>query len=251
MAGHTTNVETLLRDRPVLVRKEARCRNCMRRPGSICDVLTCEELDCLDEIMVRKSFDAGQIIFSEGDALEYYFTVQKGVARATRLLSDGRRTILDFLYEGDFLGLNASGFYPYTAEAVSTVSLCCFPLAKFRGLVSQFPQMEERLLSIFQDRLIASQNQVANLARKSPDEKLATFLIDIAKKNRHAPEVGVFTLPMGREDIADHLGLTMETVSRTFSRFREAGLIEVKNRNNVRIMNALALSNQAQGERDG
>ena len=155
------------------LKKGERCRNCDRREGSLCAVLTCEELDRMDNIMTWVKKDPGQTIFTEGDDLEYYFNITEGAVRAVKLLPDGRRAILDFLFKGDFLGLNSEGHYAYSAEAITPVKLCCFPRGKLQTLFGEIPKMETRLLRIFTEKLIAGQRQLTDLARKSPRERLA------------------------------------------------------------------------------
>jgi len=221
--------------------KEGRCRNCNRREGTLCDVLTCEELDRLDNFMMTSAFEAGQTIFVEGDKLTNYFNITEGVVRLIKLLPDGRRAILDFLYKGDFLGLNAKGQYAYSAEAITPVKLCRFPRPQLQVMFADTPRMEGRLLAMYTDKLVANQQRLTDLARKSPRERLATFLLDLAKKEDLRRTDGGILLPMSREDISDYLGLTIETISRTFSAFAKEGLVEIQQRKKVNILNGEAL----------
>ncbi|HXV74336.1 MAG TPA: Crp/Fnr family transcriptional regulator, partial [Sphingomonadales bacterium] len=239
--------EAALRAPLALVSKEARCRNCERRPVSICAIFTCEELDRLDAIMVSKSFAPDETIFHQGDVLTHFATISEGVARAVHLLPDGRRTIVDFLAVGNFFGLSPEGRYPYTAEAVTAARLCCYPRAKFAVLLREFPKLETRLLEIFQAKLVESQNRAAELARKLPPERLASFLLGLAARPSFARGGGLVCLPMGREDIADYLGLTIETVSRIFTRFKTEGLIVLETRGRVRLADEAALRALAKG----
>ena len=91
-------------DAAPFLKKGERCRNCDKRAGALCEVLTCEELDRLDAIMSWVKFPAGRTIFTEGDDLKNYYSITEGVIRLVCLMPDGRRAILDFLYPGDFLG---------------------------------------------------------------------------------------------------------------------------------------------------
>ena len=218
--------------------KEGRCRNCTKREGTLCDVLTCDELDRLDGFMMTATFDPGQTIFFEGDKLANYYNITKGVIRLIKLLPDGRRAILDFLYRGDFLGLNAKGQYAYSAEAITPVRLCRFPRPQWQAMFADKPKMEGRLLGIYTDKLVANQQRLTDLARKSPRERLATFLLDLAKKEGLRYGDGGILLPMSREDISDFLGLTIETISRTFSAFSKEGLLEIQQRKKVNILEA-------------
>ena len=100
------------------------------------------------------------------------------------------------------------------------------------------PKMEGRLLGIYTDKLVANQQRLTDLARKSPRERLATFLLDLAKKEGLRCGDGGILLPMSREDISDFLGLTIETISRTFSAFSKEGLLEIQQRKKVNILEA-------------
>lgn len=221
---------------PPFFRKGERCHNCNRREGSLCAVLTCDELDRLDEIMTWVKKDPGQTIFTEGDNLENYYNIKEGVARVVKMLPDGRRAILDFLFEGDFLGLNAQGHYAYSAEAITPVKLCCFPRKRLQTLFEEIPKMETRLLGIYTDKLVDGQKQLTDLGRKSPRERLAAFLLNFSKIEGLKISDDRFTLPMTREDISDYLGLTIETISRTLSAFAREKLIKIEQRKIITLL---------------
>lgn len=218
------------------LKKGLRCRNCTSREGTLCEVLTCEELDRMDEFMVHVKKGPGQTIFTEGDTLEQYYNITEGTIRVIRILPDGRRAILDFLYPGDFLGLNSKGQYAYSAEAITEVKLCSFPRTKLQAMFKSTPKMESRLLGMFTEKLISSQQQQGDLARKSPRERLATFLLALAEKKGIKEGENAFRLPMTREDISDYLGLTIETISRTFSAFTKDGYIKINQRKIITLL---------------
>ena len=229
------------------LKKGERCRNCDKREGALCEVLTCEELDQLDGIMSWVKFPAGQTIFTEGDNLDNYYNITEGVIRLIRIMPDGRRAVLDFLYPGDFVGLNANGEHAYSAEAVTPVRLCCFPKQKLQALFGEIPKMESRLLGIFADKLVSSQHQQADLARKSPRERLAAFLLGLSGKRGLNAGENVFRLPMSREDISDYLGLTIETISRTLSAFAKESLIKIDQRKTITLLAPEKLQDLADG----
>ena len=126
---------------PHPLNKVERCRNCIKRESSLCAVLACDELDRLEEIMTPMKFTPGQTIFTEGDDLTHYYTLNEGVIRLVKFLPDGRRAILDFLYKGDFLGLNLEGHYSYSAEAVTKLNICCFSRPKLQAMFEDIPKM--------------------------------------------------------------------------------------------------------------
>lgn len=231
---------------PPPLNKVERCLNCVKRESSLCAVLACEELDRLEEIMTPMNFAPGQTIINEGEDLTHYYTLSEGVIRLVKFLPDGRRAILDFLYKGDFLGLNLEGHYSYSAEAVTAVKVCCFSRPKLQAMFDDIPVMKSRLTSMFMSKLVASQNQLAGLGRMSPRERLAAFLLHISAEKALNHVDQSFILPMPREDIADYLGLTIETVSRTFSAFAKEGLISIEKRNIIELKNEPALQRLAE-----
>ena len=155
-------------------------------------------------------------LFAEGEEADCFFKVASGVVRTCRLLSDGRRQVDAFHVEGDFLGLEAGGRYRSTAEAVGPVRVIAFRCRHLPAVA------EAALASVLAD-LRRAQDHVLLLGRKTAPEKMATFLLAMAE--RLADGDSQLDLPMPRADIADHLGLTIETVSRTFRQFVRQGLI--------------------------
>ena len=234
-------------DAAPFLKKGERCRNCDKRAGALCEVLTCEELDRLDAIMSWVKFPAGRTIFTEGDDLKNYYSITEGVIRLVCLMPDGRRAILDFLYPGDFLGLNSKGCYAYSAEAITPVNLCCFPQKKLQTLFSEIPNMASQLLGIFTDKLVSSQNQQGNIARKSPRERLAAFLMLLSAKEALIQGPNSFRIPMSREDISDYLGLTIETISRTLSAFAKENLIKIDQRKIITLLAPDKIRDLAEG----
>jgi CRP/FNR family transcriptional regulator len=151
--------------------------------------------------------------------------------RIVRLLRDGRHQVTGFLHEGDFLGLTDGGNYVYTAEAISDATLCRFPRARLENLFARYPALENCLLGMAVTEIAAAHDQVLLLGRKTVRERAATLLIMLSRRTvgRGRPESPV-NLPMSREDIADYLGLTLETVSRTFNTLRREGYIDFTRR---------------------
>lgn len=228
------------------LKKKERCRNCTQRAGTLCAILTCEELDLMDDMMTWVYIKPGQTIFTEGDDLDYYYNVAEGVIRLVKILPDGRRAILDFLFKGDFLGLYAKGNYAYSAEAITQVKLCRFPKLKLQALFKVIPKMESQLFGMFSNKLVTTQNRIVDLARKSPRERLAGFLLTLIEKNALKIQDGAWVLPLGHEDISDYLGLTIWTISRTFSAFTREGLIVVEKGKKIRLKNEAELRKLAE-----
>ena len=128
-------------------------------------------------------------------------------------LADGRRQIVGFMVPGDFLGLAFGGLHLCSAEAVTEVTLCRFPRAAFLALCDECPALEKEILQRTSTELAAAQEQMLLLGRKTALERVASFVLSMGRRQRRRTAEAV-ALPMNRIDIADHLGLTVETVSR-------------------------------------
>ena len=191
---------------------------------------------------------AHQPIFDEADTAEHVYNVTGGAVKIYKLLPDGRRQITGFLLPGDFLGLTHKEAYAYSAEALVPTTLCRFPRRKLEGLLDEMPKLEQRLLGMASHELAAAQDQMMLLGRKSARERVVSFLLMMsnAAMRRGKPADPVF-LPMNRSDIADYLGLTIETVSRTFTQLRKQGLIGLVDEKQVRLLKPEALREIATG----
>lgn len=199
--------------------------------------------------MVEKEFAPGATLFGDGDAGGGLFTITEGVVKLFKLMPDGRRQVIGFLFRGDFLGMSAGDQYDLWAEAITHVSACRFPRAAFHNLLRESPELHEELLSRAVDELRLAQAQMVLLGRKTAPERLATFLIDMADRERRRGGVpGLVTLPMTRSDIADYLGLTIETISRTFSKLKAENKITTPSREAVVILDPKWLASVAAGQ---
>ncbi len=167
----------------------------------------------------------GEELFSEGDAAEYFYQVVSGTIRSYKLLSDGRRQIDAFQLQGDIFGLEAGDEHRFSAEAVGNASVIAYRRSRLAALIQEDATFRDRVMSATLRSLERAQDHMMLLGRKTAQEKIATFLLDMAK--RISADAAHFELPMLRTDIADHLGLTIETVSRTLTQFARTGLIEL------------------------
>jgi CRP/FNR family transcriptional regulator len=190
---------------------------------------------------------AGETLFSEGDESEGVYEVAAGMLRLYKLLPDGRRQITGFISAGQILGLAPEGTHVYSAEAINDVTLCRYPRVGFDRLIDEVPGLARRLLAVTSHELRAAQDQMLLLGRKAAGEKVASFLLLMADQQGSDDEVAV---PMARGDIADYLGLTTETVSRTFTKLRLEGLIDLPTPNHVEIRNRHQLEDFASGQND-
>jgi CRP/FNR family transcriptional regulator len=247
---------THLRVRPLVVeaiRPADPCASCEARPFSVCNAIEPRDLDRLAAMAVTLTIDAGRSFIEEGDSAEHFFNVTAGTAKLFKLLPDGRRQITGFASMGTFLGLAVSSTYAFGAEAVEPMRVCRFSRPKLRAMLDDFPAMERRLLDVASNELVAAQEQMLLLGRKTARERLASFLVSRAScvsngatpcGHRTAEKV---TLPMTRSDIADYLGLTIETVSRTLTRFKSERLIDIPCAAEIVIRDHAALQHLATG----
>ncbi|MCB2009269.1 MAG: helix-turn-helix domain-containing protein [Geminicoccaceae bacterium] len=223
-------------DRPVCHRSSPghHCEGCSVRPLAVCGALGPGELERLSRVSSSQRIAAGSCLIEEGEPAECVFTVLEGILKLYKLMPDGRRQVTGFLIPGDFVGLAFGESYIYTAEAVVEGAACRFTRNQFHRMMEEFPALEGRLLSKVSTELAAAQEQMLLLGRKTARERLATFLLGLARRmNRSAGEQ--VRLPMGRADIADFLGLTVETVSRTFTAMRKAGYLSTVDKHGVVI----------------
>jgi CRP/FNR family transcriptional regulator len=186
-----------------------------------------------------------ETIFSEGDEADGVYEVVSGMLQLYKLLPDGRRQITGFLGAGQILGLAPEGHHVYTAEAITNVTLCRYTRAGFDRLIDEVPGLARRLLYVASHELRAAQDQMLLLGRKGATEKVASFLLLMAEQQDCDDEVFV---PMARNEIADYLGLTTETVSRTFTKLKLEGVIGLPTPNQVEIRDSERLEEFAVGQ---
>ncbi|MEZ5906433.1 MAG: helix-turn-helix domain-containing protein [Geminicoccaceae bacterium] len=216
------------------------CANCGIRPIAICGALAPIALGKLAAIAGSRRVDAGAQLIQEGEPAEDIFTLTEGMLKIYKLMPDGRRQITGFLIPGDLVGLAYGDSYIYSAEAVTDIVACRFRRSNLLALMTDHPELEHRLLSRAGNELAAAQAQMLLLGRKTARERVASFLLGLAE--RRGTKTGEpMPLPMNRGDIADFLGLTIETVSRTLTLMRKAGLIILPDKHSVTITDLASL----------
>ncbi len=224
------------------------CMACEVRDFTFCAALDSDELASIQAIVRQVRLAPGQLLFQEGDKASDVFNVVDGVIMLYKMLADGRRQITGFMYPGGFLGVASTSGYSYSAEALTQATLCRFPRHQLFALFERFPKLEHRLFGIATDELTAAQDQMLLLGRKTAAEKIASFLLMLAERTVADKDATVVVpVPMTRADIADYLGLTVETVSRTLGRLKRAGLIRIPDIHTVVITRRAALETIAEG----
>lgn len=217
-------------------RQEAHCVTCGARAFSVCASLKPSDLAALDEIAERISVKAGETLVDEGETAHHLFNITSGSVRIYKLLPDGRRQIMGFLFAGDFIGLAAGADYAFSAEAIEDATLCRFRKREYLALVRECPELEASLLARATHELAAAQNQMLLLGRKTARERIASFLLDLPGRDPIRPSLDHHVrLPMTRMEIADYLGLTIETVSRELTKLKTSGLIRMLSLNELKV----------------
>lgn len=224
------------------------CSTCGARPLGVCASLNAPELGHMARASTRICAPAGEALFHEGDPNPFVFNIVEGVVKLYRLLPDGRRQITGFLFRGDFLGLGSRGPATYTAQALTAINTCRFRRTEFEQQLCDLPKLERRLVEMAGDELVAAQEQIVLLGRKTARERLASFLVRAGERQARLGEpTDRVRLPMTRLDIADYLGLTIETVSRTMTQFRTSGLIRLVEIDELIVLRPDALRALADG----
>lgn len=178
--------------------------------------------DFLGLIGITLHFERGAEIFAEEDPAEYIYQVIKGTVRTCKLLSDGRRQIGAFAMPGDYFGMEGCEMHCFAAEAINDVSVRLISRSAAFAAAGRDPEIARSLWQITARSLDASQRHALLLGRKTAMEKIGSFLNEVAERQGSDDEV---ELAMSRQDIADYLGLTIETVSRSMTQLEAAGTI--------------------------
>ena len=204
----------------------------------------------LNGLITRQvAVDADMDVISDGAVTNEVHVMIEGYACRYKILPDGRRQITGFLFAGDFLGLAIGETYVFSAEAMEASTVCRFRKGPFRALVANSPPLEHMLLHRTSHELAAAQNQMLLLGRKTAIERMASFLLDLPGHDPARPSApGHVRLPMKRGEIADYLGLTIETVSRVLTRMKVKGLISIPSQNELIVERPERLRQHASGE---
>ena len=180
-------------------------------------------------------------IFGEAEPADYIYQVVEGAVRSHKLLSDGRRQIGAFHLPGDIFGLENGDFHRFTAEAIVDTTVRFVKRQSLERAAKSDPAMVRTLLTMTTDNLQHVENHMLLLGRKTSRERVAAFLLEM---NGRVTAPGTMTLPMSRRDIADYLGLTLETVSRALSYFQRKGYLRFlgQTQREIVVLNAAGLT---------
>lgn len=203
------------------------CAYCEVRPKSICADLGPEEFARIEQIMARRRVPKDRAILAEGEPNDCLYVVVEGSFRLSKYLEDGRRQVTGFLFKGDFCGVRPSDASAYTAEALEESLVCQFPHRQLDEFARSAPSVKDRLIARGQTEYHKAQDHIVLLGKKTAEERVESFLELVAAAVGETLEDGRRSapLPMSRQDIADYLGLRLETLSRTLASLKRKGAI--------------------------
>jgi CRP/FNR family nitrogen fixation transcriptional regulator len=196
-----------------------------------------DALIALERVGTLLQFSRNQEVYAQGEGVGFWYKVVSGTVRITKLRSDGRRHIAEFCFSGDAFGLDSAAERGFSAEAVEDATIIRYPRAATERLLDDNPAIARLLRDVTLKSLSAAQSRLALLGRMTACERVASFLLELSE--RHDDEKHV-ELPMCRCDIADYLGLTVETVCRVLSDLKRRGVIGICARS-IALLDRLAL----------
>lgn len=220
------------------------CQYCALNGLCLPDGLSGKEREEFAELIFQhKRIQTGQALFRAGEPFSNLYFVKTGSLKTVVLLDDGREQVTGFHFAGDVLGVDAisSPAHPSEAVALEDTQVCAISFAQLTRMGQRVESLQTYVQRLLAREVVRDQGVMLLLGRMQADERVAAFLLNVSQRFKargYSPLE--FTLPMAREDIGNYLGLTLETVSRCFSRFKSAGLLAVENRH-IRILNPDAL----------
>jgi CRP/FNR family transcriptional regulator len=208
--------------------KSRLCSLCCVRSRSICGALDLMDLPEFERIRCHVHFASNEALFTVGQPAGSVYNLTAGVARMYKLLPDGRRQVIGFALPGDFLGTTAVDRYSFSTDAVVAVAACRIPIDAFSHFTGRNPKLLRRINEFASRDLMLAHDQMLLLGRRTAEEKVAAFVIGWRDRlARIGDSRKTILLPMSRQDIADYLGLTIETVSRTLTRFEREKMLVI------------------------
>jgi len=190
-----------------------------------------DDLDRLEGIIKRSHpMKKNETIFHQGDRFQSIYAIRSGSVKTITVANDGSEQITGFHLPGELVGLDAvsSDCHPCSAKALETTSFCEIPFSQLEHLSGELPSLRHQLLKIMSKEITHDANLLMLLGKKTADERLASLLLSLSTRlSSRGFSATEFNLSMSRNDIANYLGLAVETVSRLFTRFQDQGLIKV------------------------
>ena len=192
-----------------------------------------ESFDLLAQSATRVRVPRGSELVAEGEECEFCYKIVSGDAMAFKLMSDGHRQVYEFLLPGDYVGFDSQDSHYFSVEAVTDLVVLKYPRRTVERLLAECPRLASAIQRITARGLHSAYQRMVLLTHKSADERIARFLLDMAERSQSREKIH---LAMSRTDIADYLGMVIETVSRALTRLKRAGTIAMAGVNDVRLV---------------
>lgn len=233
---------------------QAHCKDCSLASLCLPLSLDLEDMDALDDIVKRgRPLKKGEFLFRQGDTFNSVFAVRSGALKTFSLSDAGEEQITGFHLPSELVGLSGmdTELYPVSAQALETTSVCEIPFERLDELSVSLPQLRRQLMRVMSREIRDDQQMMLLLSKKTADERIATFLVNLsARFSARGFSANQFRLAMSRNEIGNHLGLAVETVSRVFTRFQQSNLIEAEGKE-VHILDPIELCALAGGNLNG
>jgi CRP/FNR family transcriptional regulator len=208
----------------------------------------------LDEQFLRapvRRVDAKEHVFAEGDTRTHLFRVESGAICLYKVMPDGRRQVLGFAYPGDLIGFGSLPEYQFNAQATKPAQLRLLSWSTVQHTARHDAALSLKLYEAISNELAAAHDLLLTTGQRSAAERVAAFLLAMSRRARRSgQDANVIDLPMTRADIGDFLGLTIETVSRTFTKLRQQRIIDLAQSARVHLVDIEALEELAEGGND-
>lgn len=215
-------------------------------PPAAAPSITCFDLRLAQSSLRR--VEEKELLFAEGDHVSHVYRVETGALALYKVLADGRRQVIGFAYPGDIVGLGLDDKYSMNAQAVKSTRVRCLTALSLHKSAANDPELSLKLYETIARELAATRDLMLTTGQRSAIERVAGFLLALSRRNRrNSQDPASLELPMTRTDIGDFLGLTIETVSRTFTKLRIMGLIELPHSNEVKLHDIDTLEELAEG----
>lgn len=236
------------------LRTTVKCSDCPIRHRAVCARCNDDELALLEKVKSYRSFRAGETILWRGEELQFVASLVGGVASLSKTLEDGRTQMVGLLLPSDFIGRPGRTHIEFDVTATTDVTLCCFERKPFEQIVQDTPHVAQRLMELALDELDSARDWMLLLGRKTAREKIATFIEMLSRRSSLSDMNGLqqeLSLPMTRDQIANYLGLTLETVSRQFNALKKEGVIAFSDRRRFEVLDMAALHDATGDDADG
>lgn len=226
------------------------CSNC--RLAGICLPIALEasDIDKLDSIIQRgRPLRKGEHAYRENTPFTSVYAVRSGTLKAYRVTDDGQEQVTGFYFPGEILGMDgiSKNRHASSAKALETAAICEIPFERLGELSTRIPSLQRHFFQLMSQEIADDQQLITLLGKNSAEQRIAALLISISARNsQRRLSATSFRLPMSRTDIGNYLGLTVETVSRVFSRFQKSALLAVDNKE-ITILDIDVLRDTANG----